>query len=365
VSCREQEELRIEKVVSIRTSRDPAISEPCIAARQDIRRAGTFDELLRDHETQWRHLWSLFDIDLQDGDVQTQLILRLHLFHLVQTVSTHTIERDVGCPARGWHGEAYRGHIFWDELFIFPLLVLRIPELARSLLMYRYRRLDEARHHGTGGRLPGGHVPLAERERRSGGNPGPPPESRVRSLASRHHPPQRHVNAAIVYNLWEYVETTDDKEFLAYYGAEMIVEIARFWASLATWDAERDRYVIHGVVGPDEFHTDDPHTEEPGLNNNAYTNVMAAWVLRCAGRALDRLDRERRENLKEELALDESEVLLWDEVSRKLLIPFHGDGIISQFEGYERLRSSTGRGTGNGTATSSGSTVSWRPKGTT
>jgi alpha,alpha-trehalase len=338
VSCREGEELRVEKVVSIRTSRDSAISEPEIAARQDIRRAGTFDEILRDHETQWRHLWSLFDIDLQDGDVQTQLILRLHLFHLVQTVSIHSIERDIGVPARGWHGEAYRGHIFWDELFIFPLLVLRIPELARSLLMYRYRRLGEARHMARDAGYRGAMFPWQS------GSDGREetqvlhlnPES-GRWLPDTTHL-QRHVNAAIVYNLWEYVETTDDQEFLAYYGAEMIVEIARFWASLATWDAERDRYVIRGVVGPDEFHTDDPNTEKPGLDNNAYTNVMAAWVLRCAGRALDRLDRERRRDLGEELELEESEVVLWDEISRKLLVPFHGENIISQFEGYERLK---------------------------
>ena len=338
VSCREREELRIEKVVSIRTSRDSAISEPQVTARQDIRRVGTFDELLRDHETQWRHLWSLFDIDLQDGDVQTQLILRLHLFHLVQTVSTHTIERDVGVPARGWHGEAYRGHVFWDELFIFPLLVLRIPELARALLMYRYRRLDEARHMAREAGYRGAMFPWQS------GSDGREetqvlhlnPES-GRWLPDTTHL-QRHVNAAIVFNVWEYLETTDDQEFLDYYGAEMIVEIAQFWASLATWDPERDRYVIHGVVGPDEFHTDDPHIEEPGLNNNAYTNVMAAWVLRCAGRALERLDRKRRKNLMEELELQESEVILWGEISRKLLIPFHGEGIISQFEGYEKLQ---------------------------
>jgi alpha,alpha-trehalase len=337
VECHRHKVIRVEKVVSIRTSFDQAISEPEIAARRDIRRAPSFDDLERDHVNKWRHLWSISDIALNNGDVQTQLILRLHLFHLLQSVSTNTIRRDVGVPARGWHGEAYRGHIFWDELFIFPLIVLRIPALTRSLLMYRYRRLPEARYMAREEGFEGAMFPWQS------GSDGRE-ESQVLHLnpkSGRWLPDtthlQRHVNAAIAYNVWEYYQATGDDEFLAYYGAEMIVEIARFWASVAHFDSERDRYVIHGVVGPDEFHTDDPHTEEPGLNNNAYTNVMASWVLRCAGTVLDRLDAERREKLKEELAFREEELAHWNLVRRKLFIPFHGDGIISQFEGYEDL----------------------------
>jgi trehalose/maltose hydrolase-like predicted phosphorylase len=106
------------------------------------------------------------------------------------------------------------------------------------------------------------------------------------------------VNAAIAYNVWQYHEATGDMEFLAYYGAEMLVEIARFWASIATYHFEHDRYEIRGVIGPDEFHTGYPDAEEPGLNNNAYTNVMAAWVLRCASGVLELLDEERRDKLR-------------------------------------------------------------------
>jgi alpha,alpha-trehalase len=73
------------------------------------------------------------------------MMLHLYTFHLLQSTSMHTMDLDVGVPSRGWHGEAYRGHIFWDELFIFPFLNLRLPEIIRSLLMYRYRRIDEAR----------------------------------------------------------------------------------------------------------------------------------------------------------------------------------------------------------------------------
>ena len=72
-------------------------------------------------------------------------VVRLHLLHLLQTVPNGAVDLDAGVPARGLHGEAYRGHIFWDELFVFPVLNLRSPATTRSLLRYRYRRLPEAR----------------------------------------------------------------------------------------------------------------------------------------------------------------------------------------------------------------------------
>ena len=98
---------------------------------------------------------------------------------------------------------------------------------------------------------------------------------------------QRHVNAAVAYNVWQYYQVTRDREFLSFYGAEMILEIARFWASLARYKPALNRYEILGVMGPDEYHDRYPDSDEPGLNNNAYTNIMAVWVL-C--RALDVLD---------------------------------------------------------------------------
>lgn len=338
VACQQQKELRIEKIVALYTSRDFAISEPTLEACKAVRRAAPFAELLQSHERQWRHLWSIADIKLSDGDGQTQFILRLHIFHLLQTTSPNTIDRDVGVPSRGWHGEAYRGHILWDELFIFPLLTLRLPELTRSLLMYRYRRLAAARYLAQQAGYKGAMFPW-----QSGSNGRE--ESQVLHLNPRsgrwipdHSNIQRHVNAAIAYNVWQYYQATNDGEFLAYYGAELILEIARFWASIATYSADRDRYEIIGVMGPDEFHTHYPDADQPGLNNNAYTNVMAAWVLRCAARILDLLSQKRRQEMMENLEIDDEELVRWDKVSRRMFVPFHEDGIISQFEGYENLK---------------------------
>lgn len=338
VTCQQHKQLRIEKIVAIYTSRDFAISEPTLEARKAVRRADSFADLLRSHQRKWRHLWSIADIKLENGDVETQLILRLHIFHLLQTTSINTIDRDVGVPSRGWHGEAYRGHILWDELFIFPFLTLRIPELTRSLLMYRYRRLTEARYLARKSGYRGAMFPWQS------GSDGRE-ESQVLHLnprSGRWIPDnsnfQRHVNAAIAYNVWQYYQVTNDLEFLSYYGAEMLLEIARFWGSIATYNAERDRYEILGVMGPDEFHTRYRDAEEPGLNNNAYTNVMAAWVLRCASGVLHLLDQERRQELREFLEIEDEELVRWDEISRKMFVPFHDEKIISQFEGYEHLK---------------------------
>jgi alpha,alpha-trehalase len=335
--------LTIDKVVAIHTSRDQAIASPALAAAQDVRRAPAFTGLLWSHARAWDQLWRQFEIDVvyhdhQEGDLEARRILRLHTFHLLQTASPHVIDGDVGVPARGLHGEAYRGHIFWDELFIFPVINLRIPAITRALLKYRYRRLPEARLAAKNAGLKGAMFPWQS------GSDGREETQEVhlnpksgRWLPDNSHL-QRHVSAAIAYNIWHYYEATWDLEFMAYYGAEMLFEIARFWASTCSYNAALDRYEIKGVMGPDEYHDGYPDREEPGLDNNAYTNVMAAW---CLGRALDIIERltlDQSEHLTRKLALTSDEIERWRDISRKLKVVFHDDGVISQFEGYEALK---------------------------
>ena len=343
ISCpvQEGEQVVAEKIVAIYTSYDQAISEPGLEALRTLGRAGRFEELLGAHEISWRHIWDECDITLEDGASSgTELKLRVHIFHILQTVSVHTVDRDVGVPARGWHGEAYRGHIFWDELFIFPFLTLRMPTLARALLRYRYRRLPEARRAAAEAGYDGAMYPW-----QSGSN-GREESQRLhfnpqsgRWIPDNTHR-QRHISAAIAYNIWQYHQATDDHEFLYFYGAEMLLEIARFWSSIATYNAAIDRYEIKGVMGPDEFHTAYPDTDansEGGLDNNAYTNIMAAWVLSRACDVLDLLPKVHCRKLCESIGLRLEETDRWQDISRKLRVPFHGDGIISQFEGYDRL----------------------------
>ena len=128
---------------------------------------------------------------------------------------------------------------------------------------------------------------------------------------------ERHVNSAIAFNVWQHFEATEDLEFLTFYGAEIILEIARFWASCAIYNREIDRYEIHGVMGPDEYHDSYPAAEKPGINNNAYTNVMASWVLRTALQALAMIPKDRKRELEESLDLSDEDSA-WDEIRKKL-----------------------------------------------
>jgi trehalose/maltose hydrolase-like predicted phosphorylase len=252
-------------------------------------------------------------------------------------VPPHTADLDAGVPARGLNGEAYRGHIFWDELYIYPFLNFRLPKITRGLLMYRYRRLDEARALARDAGYRGAMYPWQS------GSDGKE-ETQVVHLNPRSglwEPDlsrnQRHVSAAICYNIWHYIQATGDTDFLLGPGVEMLMEIARFWSSIAHFNPQRGRYEIHGVMGPDEFHEKYPDADQPGLRNNAYTNVMVAWPSDVAGRLLDMLPERRRRSLCERIDLTDREIETWKEMSRKMYVPFLADGVISQFEGWENL----------------------------
>ena len=331
------ETVTVEKIAALFTSRDPAVSECRLAAKQAIRHAERFTPLVGQHAQAWQRAWELCD-SVVAKQPRIQRILRLHAFHLLQTVSAHTRELDVSIPARGLHGEAYRGHIFWDELFIFPFFTFRLPELTRALLLYRYRRLPQARIAARQAGYQGAMYPWQS------GSDGRE-ESQVVHLNPSsgrwipdHSALQRHVNIAIAYNVWQYYQATLDTDFLSLYGAEMIVDIARFWASAATYNPGLDRYEIRGVMGPDEYHESYPDSETPGLNNNAYTNVMAVWTLQRALDVLALLPTERSELLRSQLELSERTLGRWADLTRKMRVVFHGDGILSQFEGFETLR---------------------------
>ncbi|HEY5247152.1 MAG TPA: glycosyl hydrolase family 65 protein, partial [Dermatophilaceae bacterium] len=124
---------------------------------------------------------------------------------------------------------------------------------------------------------------------------------------------------------------------LRFTGTEMLVEIARFWASITTWNQEQERYEILGVMGPDEYHEAYPDSDQPGLNNNTYTNVMAVWVMQRALDALEQLPPHYRHELVDELTIGDTELERWLDITRKMKVVFHSDGVLTQFEGYEEL----------------------------
>jgi trehalose/maltose hydrolase-like predicted phosphorylase len=328
--------VRVEKLVSLYTSRDRAINEPLTNAGKSARRYPDFEEALQRHTRAWDELWRSSDVFVPNAP-RVQQILRLHISHILQVCSLHTTNHDAGVPARGLNGEAYRGHVFWDELYVFRYLTTRLPEITRELLMYRYRRLGEARAAAREAGYVGAMFPWQS------GSDGSEETQIVHlnPLSGNWDPDlshrQRHVNAAIFYNVWHYHQATDDLDFLRDHGAEMMLEIARFWGSIAHYNPERDRYEIHGVMGPDEFHEKHPDAPEGGLRNNAYTNVMVAWICDRAKTVLGLLTERRRDTLRAKLGLTDEEIARWEEMSQKMYVPFHDDGIISQFEGYEEL----------------------------
>jgi alpha,alpha-trehalase len=274
------------------------------------------------------------------GGHSLQLALRTHTFHLLQTASPHSIGRDASVPARGLHGEAYRGHIFWDEMYILPFYLLRAPEIARDILLYRCRRLREARRHARESDLLGAMFPWQS------GSSGRE-ETQVLHLNPKsgvwgpdRSQRQRHVGAAIARNAWSYLEATGDEAFLRERLAELLVSIGRFWASLATWEASTEAYIIDGVMGPDEFHEAYPGTPESdpgGLRNNVYTNVMAVWCIERGLDALRRLDAWSRDELRSRLQIDDKEIARWREIVGNMTLPRLDGGILEQFEGYGDL----------------------------
>lgn len=330
--------MTVEKIVALYTSRDRAISESLLQARQTAQTAPGFAEVTQRHAKAWGILWTRFDIEMDSGNDWVETVLHLHIFHLLQTVSPNSAELDVGVPARGWHGEAYRGHVFWDEMFAFPFLNFQRPWLAGSLLHYRRERLDAARAAAAAVGYRGAMYPWQS------GSDGREEAQRLhlnphsgRWLPDNSHL-QRHVNIAIAYNVWQHYMVTGHIEGLRFGGAEMLIEIARFWASAVTYNAKLDRYEILGVIGPDEYHDAYPDADRPGIDNNTYTNVMAVWVLLRAMQALDELPVHYRREVIDELGVETGELSRWRDISKKMRVVFHDDGVLAQFDGYDRLQ---------------------------
>jgi beta-phosphoglucomutase family hydrolase len=332
----------VEKVVAFYNSQDNAISESGLEAMKAVRRAGSFDQLVASQEKAWRHLWDQFDIDIsakQQGEQELpSLLARLHAFHVLQTVSHNSVDLDTNIPARGWHGEAYRGHIFWDNLFVFPFLNFRMPNISESLLKYHYRRLPEAHALAARAGFEGAMYPWQSGSNGEEETPTMVYSSKLGKWLPEYTHLQRHVNAAIVYNIWSYYQVTGDLNFLYAYGAEMMVEIARFWASVSSYNAALERYEIKGVIGPDEYHQRYPGRDQVGIDNNAYTNVMAVWCLCRALEVLDIMPEDHRAEVMDQLNIGPSELAHWNTISRKMRVDFFDNGLISQFEGYPSLQ---------------------------
>lgn len=327
----------IEKTVSIFTSKDKGVKSAQLESIKAAKKLPKFDVLLELHKKAWQKLWKEFDIEIE-GDVFSQQVLRLHIFHLLQTASPHNKDIDAGMPARGLHGEAYRGHVFWDEVFVLPFFNLHMPQIAKALLLYRYNRLEKAREYAIDNGYKGAMFPWQS------GSSGRE-ETQVVHLNPRsgkwgpdYSRNQRHVSFAVVYNVWNYWKMTNDLDFLEKYGAEIILSVAQLACSLCKYDAKKKKYHVRGVMGPDEFHEKFPGISSPGLIDNAYTNIMIVWTIKKGQEILKLVSQKRTAQLKKKLKLTGDETDRWERIIRKMNIIMDSKGVIAQFKGYFKLK---------------------------
>ena len=286
--------------------------------------------VLTAHEQAWMERWRLADIEIA-GDAKIQQALRFAIYHLNSAVNPD--DHHVSIGTRALTGDAYFGHVFWDtEIFLLPFYIFTWPEAARALLMYRYHTLPAARAKAA---KMGYRGALYAWESADTGEETTPeqvldPEGHVIPILCGLY--EHHISADIAYAVWQYWQATLDNDFFRAAGAEILVETARFWASRATLESD-GRYHIRGVIGPDEYHEI--------IDDNAFTNMMAAWTIARGLDAIAELGKQwpaHQHEIRQRLALDDGELGHWTEVAKRLV---RGDdpvtGMIEQFAGYFRL----------------------------
>ena len=230
-----------------------------------------FQGLIADHAAAWAERWASSDAQI-DGDPIAQQALRFALHHLNGAANPE--DEHVSIGARALTGEDYLGHTFWDtEIFLLPFYTFTWPGAARALLKYRFHTLDAARAKAA---AMGWRGALYAWESADTGAEMTPaqwvgPDRRVLNILTGQQ--EQHISADVAYAVWQYWLATDDEPFLRESGAEILLETARFWVSRAAPGTDGLHH-IRGVIGPDEYHE--------GVDDNAYTNLMARWNIRRA-----------------------------------------------------------------------------------
>lgn len=322
------------KIFSIHTSRDtPAknIKKVAIKKLHLAERLG-FEGLLERHRDAWQKKWETADMEI-NGDKEARGALRFNIYHLL--IAGNENDENVSIGAKTLSGSGYRGHIFWDtEIFILPFFIYTNPKIARNLLMYRFHRLNEARRIAKSKGYNGTLFPWESAD--TGGETTPPYAKHLDGTIIEIHTMdmEHHIVSDIAYAACHYFNATDDFEFMFKAGLEILFEAARFWASRVTYNKKTKKFEIRKVIGPDEFHEN--------VNNNAYTNKMAAWNLYKAEEFYKYFSEKHPRVLKRiarKLSLKIREVAQWRSIAKKIKIPLSKSrGIIEEFDGYFRKK---------------------------
>jgi beta-phosphoglucomutase len=324
--------ISVEKIVTVFTSQEAEL--PVQAAQAKLTDLPSYAVLLNAHQQAWNVVWQHSDVEIE-GDRTAQLAVRYNLFQLF--IGAAADNDRVSIPAKTLSGFGYRGHAFWDtEIFILPFFTLTQPAIARSLLTYRYHTLNGARrkasHSGyEGAMFAWESAATGDEVTPRWATPNDPYAEAVRIWCRDR---EIHISADIAYAIWQYWQATGDDRWLRDYGAEIILDSARFWMSRLEWHEQQSRYELCGVIGADEYHEQ--------VNNNAFTNRMVQWHLEKAIAVYTWLQHrfpDQAAVLSQRLQLTPEKRLLWQAAIEQIYIPDDATtGLIEQFEGFFQLK---------------------------
>ncbi len=326
VQIQPQQTLTVEKIVTVYTSRD--VEDPLGAAIRRLETVPSYKTLLAAHISAWAIAWQASDIVIE-GDLKAQACVRHNLFQLLIAAPRH--DDRVSIPAKTLSGFAYRGHVFWDtEIFIVPFFALTQPNLARNLLTYRYHLLPGARRKAKEAGYEGAMYPWESAHTGDEVTPRWVPGANGEMIRIWCGDIELHITADVAYGAWQYWQVTGDDAWMRDFGAEILFETAKFWASRAEWNSQRQCYEINDVIGPDENHEH--------VNNNAFTNAMAQWNLRSALSLWDWLQQsfpQTCDRLQQSLNLTVDRFAHWAEVAEHFTVkPDFNTRLIEQFDGF-------------------------------
>jgi len=278
-----------------------------------------FHELLEEQKQSWADIWHMSDIIIK-GDVKAQQGIRFNIFQLNQTYLGKDARLNIG--PKGFTGEKYGGSTYWDtEAYCLPFyMATKNQEVARNLLTYRYKHLQKA----------------IENAEKLGFTNGAALYPMVTMNGEECHNEweitfeEIHRNGAIAFAIYNYVRYTGDYSYVPEMGMEVLLGIARFWKQRATFSTHKNKYVILGVTGPNEY--------ENNINNNFYTNYMAKWCLSYAKENLENLKANYPSDyarIVEASNFDESELEEFGKVSENMYFPYSEEhGIYMQQDGF-------------------------------
>jgi trehalose/maltose hydrolase-like predicted phosphorylase len=320
-------ECQLDRRISIFSSREtPAPFECAMRHLKGVMPQGMSAAVLA-HVREWESRCDMADVDIE-GDEFLRQALRFASYHLISSANPQDGHVSIG--ARGLTGAAYKGHVFWDtEIYMLPFFVFTCPEAARRLLEYRYHTLDGARQKALAYGFRGAMYPWEAADTGAEVTPRMVIAPNGEVLNIRNGDMEIHITAAVAFAIWQYWHATGDDDFFLQFGAEILLECARFWASRLTTDRDGICHIEH-VIGPDEYHEN--------VDDNAYTNLMAAWNLRRGAETASLVEHrwpDRWLELSGQMHLTRKEVLTWPKLADGMFTGFDPrTRIFEQFRGY-------------------------------